>query len=466
MVWKRRRDVVAGEFEGLDLGDPRRSRRALEIAKRLAAEPEASLPAAMADRGQLEGLYRHLGSEAVSFAGLLEPHFQKTARRVAEAGTAYAVHDTTACTFGGESRRQGLGMVNLKNQGFLAHVTLAVSADGARLPLGVLAAELLVRTEPKNTNRRHAAVRKRDPHKESDRWGHAVESASARTPEPGTLIHVADREGDIYELMVALRGAGRRFIIRSAQDRAVDVGEVRTYLRQAAQESPTQFTVEVPLSRRAKAPWPRSAHPQREGRMAKLSVATTSLDLRKPHASARDLPKSVSVNLVHVFELFPPRGEPPVEWILLTSEPVAQRAEVEAVIEGYRTRWTVEEYFKAVKTGCAFEARQLESFKTLSNLLAYTLVLAYALLLTRALARHPRDMPATELLSPTEIKVLRLVTRKPLSKEPDVREAMLAVAGLGGHLPSNGDPGWRILSRGWQRLRDYEAGFRLARPDL
>ena len=463
---KRRRQVVAGEFEGVDLGDPRRSRRAVEIAERLAAEPEASLPAAMADRARLEGLYRHLGSEAVSFAGLLEPHLQKTARRVAEAGIAYAVHDTTACTFGGESKRSGLGMVNLKNQGFLAHVTLAVSADGTRLPLGVLAAELLVRTERKNTNRRHANVRKKDVHKESDRWGRAVEAAGARTPEPGTLIHVADREGDIYELMVALRGAGRRFIIRSAQDRAVDVGDVRTYLRQAAQETPSQFTVEVPLSRRAKTPWPRSAHPQREGRMAKLSVATLSLDLRRPQATLKTLPESVSVNLVHVFELRPPSGEPPVEWILLTSEPVARRAEIEAVIEGSRTRWTVEEYFKAVKSGCAFEARQLESFKTLSNLLAYTLVLAYALLLTRALARHPRTMPATELLSPTEIKVLRLVTRKPLSEAPDVREALLAVAGLGGHLPSNGEPGWRILSRGWQRLRDYEAGFRLARPDL
>ncbi len=34
----RRRQVVAKELEGLDLGDPRRARRALEIAERFAAE--------------------------------------------------------------------------------------------------------------------------------------------------------------------------------------------------------------------------------------------------------------------------------------------------------------------------------------------------------------------------------------------------------------------------------------------
>jgi hypothetical protein len=463
---RRRRQVVAGEFEGVELGDPRRSRRAVEIAERLAAEPEASLPAAMADRAMLEGLYRHLGNDAVTFERLLEPHLDKTAKRIAGAGTAYAVHDTTICTFPGESRRQGLGRINLKDQGFLAHVTLAVSADGSRLPLGVVAAEVLVRREFKNTRRRNAAIRKRDAEKESDRWARGVEAAAVLVPNPATLIHVADREGDIYELLVAFRATGRRFIVRSAQDRAVDLGDARGYLRTVARETPTRFTVEVPLSRRSKVKWPRYPHPPREGRLAILSVATTTLELRRPHASARDLPASVPVNVVHVFELHPPPGEPPVEWLLLTSEAVASRADIEAVLEGYRTRWTIEEYFKAVKTGCAFEARQLESFKTLSNLLAYTLVLAYALLLTRALTRTEKKLPATELLSDNELKVLKLLSKKKLGEHPDVRVAMLAVAGLGGHLPSNGDPGWRILSRGWQRLRDYEAGFRLAQGNL
>jgi hypothetical protein len=460
---RQRQVVVTNEFAGVDLGDPRRERRALEIARCLAAEPEASLPAAMFDRARLEGLYRHLGNDAVSFARLIEPHIRKTAGRIDERGDVYAVHDTTACSFGGVSRREGLGTVNLKDQGFLAHVTLAVAADGSRLPLGVLAAELLVRRERKHTRRRSTFERARERDKESARWARGVRAASARVADPARLVHVADREGDMYELLAELRTEGARFIIRSAQDRAVDVGDVRTYLRDAAQEAPTRYTIQVPLSRRAKVKWPRYPHPPRDARVATLSIATASVELRRPKSAANTLPRSVPMHVVHVFELGAPPGEPPVEWVLLTSEPITTREQVQTILEGYRTRWTIEEYFKAVKTGCAFEARQLESFRTLSNLLAFTLVVAYALLLMRALARTERKLPASAVLSDTELEVLRLASKKPLSDDPDVREAMLAIAALGGHLPSNGNPGWRVLSRGWQRLRDYEAGFRMAR---
>jgi hypothetical protein len=458
-----RRQVVARELEGLDLGDPRRARRALEIAERFAAEPEASLPAAMLDRAMLEGLYRHLSSDAVTFAALLEPHIVKTAARAGGVGDILAVHDTTVCKFGGEARRSGLGAVNLSDQGFLAHVTLAVVADGSRLPLGVVSAELLVRGERKNTRRRSAAVRMREEGKESARWARGIRAAASRVADPSKLIHVADREGDIYELLAELRASGTRFIIRSAQNRVVDVGDLRSHLRDVSREAPTRYTVDVPLSRRSKVKWLRYPHAPRDARKAVLSVATASVELRRPQWNAKSQPEAVPVHLVHVFELGPPPGEAPVEWLLLTSEPIHTREEVERVIENYRARWTIEEYFKAVKTGCAYEARQLESFRTLSNLLAYTLVVAYALLLMRSLTRLERKIPATELLSATEMQVLRLATKRPLSKHPDVREAMLAIAALGGHLPSNGQPGWRILSRGWQRLRDYEAGFRMAR---
>jgi hypothetical protein len=76
------------------------------------------------------------------------------------------------------------------------------------------------------------------------------------------------------------------------------------------------------------------------------------------------LPAELQVNVVHVLEVGAPVGERPIEWLLLTNEPIASREQVAAVIEGYRTRWTIEEYFKALKTGCAFEQRKLESFRT------------------------------------------------------------------------------------------------------
>lgn len=462
---RRRRAVVREEFEGVELGDPRRSRRAQSIAERLAAQPSVSLPAAMADRAMLEALYRHLSNTGVSFESLLEPHILKCIGRMEDVGDVFVVHDTTDCKFGGEARRSGLGTVNEKDQGFLAHVSMAVAADGTRLPLGILAVERVVRRAKKGTRRVASKKTRRDPTRESLRWNRGVQAAAARVTEPGRLVHVADREADIYGLLAEMVAGDHRFIVRAAQDRRVVLDDdtvVRLF--DAAQESKTTFTVEVPLSRGGKHHWP-SKHPLRAGRLATLSFAALSVRIRRPSKVKAGLPRTVAVNAVHVYELGPPAGQPPVEWLLLTTEPIATADDVRHVVDGYRTRWTIEEYFKAVKTGCAYESRQLESFHALSNLFAYTLVIAYALLLMRTLTRVGRDWPATTVLSDTEIEVLHRIDRAKLAREATLRQALLAIAALGGHIANNGDPGWLVLSRGWQRLRDYEAGYRLARGE-
>ena len=462
---RRRQTIVREEFEGVELGDARRSRRAQSIAERLAAQPSESLPAAMADRAMLEALYRHLSNAGVTFEDLLEPHIAKCVGRVNEAAEAYAVHDTTDCSFGGEARRPGLGTINAKDQGFVAHVTLAVASDGSRLPLGVLGVERIVRHELKGSRRKGSRVTRRDPARESLKWSRGLQTAARRVTSPERLIHVADREADIYRLLGEFVAGGHRFIIRAAQDRKVLLEDNSLVgLFDVAQETSPSFTMEVPLSRRGKHHWP-SKHPLRAGRQATLSFAALRVRIRRPTKVATGLPRAVEVNAVHVFELGPPPGQPPVEWLLLTSEPIATHADVQKIVEGYRTRWTIEEFFKAVKTGCAYESRQLESFHALSNLFAYTLVTAYALLLMRTLARVHRDWPATAVLSDTELEVLERLDRPKLAPGASLREALLAIAALGGHIKNNGDPGWLVLSRGWQRLRDYEAGYRLARGE-
>src|SRR5512140_1778313 len=122
-----RRRVVCGELDGVQLGDERRSKRAMAIAERLAVSPESSLPAAMGDRAAVEALYRHLGCDEATLEAVLAPHIAKTVQRVAALDTVYAVADTTNFVFSGEVEREGLGPINGNDQGFLAHLTLAVT---------------------------------------------------------------------------------------------------------------------------------------------------------------------------------------------------------------------------------------------------------------------------------------------------------------------------------------------------
>lgn len=450
-------------MEGLQLGDERRVKRARTIADRLADSPEASLPVAMGDGAAVEALYRHLGGAGVTLSAILRPHIGKTVERVQHFETVYAVADTTEFMFSGQSERAGLGTIHGEDQGFLAHVTLAVAPD--RTPLGLLGIETWNRPELKGD--RDLWSRRNDNGRESQRWARGMRSARERLGESATkLVHLADREGDIYELIAELVHDKQRFIIRAAQDRALHPmsGEDERRLFDAAQSTPAAFVLDVPLSGRGRSSFPsqRRRHPARRERTAHLSFAARSVTLKRPGQRSARLPPSVVVNVVHVFELGCPPGEPRVEWVLLTSEPITTNQDVERVVRGYQARWVVEEYFKAVKTGCAFESRQLESVQTLEALLGYTLLVAYALLLMRSLSRQERDEPATALLSSTQIKILQLKAKK-LPREPTVRQALLAVAGMGGHLKNNGDPGWRTLSKGWSKLLALEEGYELAR---
>ncbi len=226
-----------------------------------------------------------------------------------------------------------------------------------------------------------------------------------------------------------------------------------------------RFRLECPLSPRKgkKLPSQQRTFPARKGRTAQLTFAARSVVLKRPKRCKRSFPETLKVNIVHVYEVAMPPGQAPVEWLLLTSEPISSQAEIQAVVDGYRTRWTIEEYFKAVKSGCAYEQRQLESAHALVNLFAYTLVVAYALLLMRALSRTGTDIPASELLTQEQILVLHLNNKKKVSRHPTLREALLAIAALGGHLKNNGDPGWQTLSLGWQELLNLVRGFALAR---
>jgi hypothetical protein len=73
--------------------------------------------------------------------------------------------------------------------------------------------------------------------KESLRWWTAIEESEKRVGRPGLLVHVADRESDIYDVFKRAHDAGYRILLRAAQDRRVEV-EHSTPWAQVASFSP------------------------------------------------------------------------------------------------------------------------------------------------------------------------------------------------------------------------------------
>lgn len=239
------------------------------------------------------------------------------------------------------------------------------------------------------------------------------------------------------------------------------MGEDEVRLREAACSAKVVLRRDVPLSPRPKLPGPiGQRHPARRHRVARLSFAARRVELKRTPEGRTAKAATLCLNVIHVFERKPPSGEPPVEWFLLTNLPVDTDEAIAFAVDCYRARWTIEEYFKALKTGCQFEKRQLESAHSLLNALAILAPVAWRLLLLRHLARAKQHSPANAALTDKQLEVLRAVAKKPLPKRLTAREAMLAVAALGGHLKSNGDPGWLVLGRGMHDLLLLELGWR------
>ena len=54
--------------------------------------------------------------------------------------------------------------------------------------------------------------------------------------------------------------------------------------------------------------------------------------------------------MVYAKEKDPPDDMEPVDWLLLTSEPIDTDEQILEVVDIYRARWLIEEYFSALKT--------------------------------------------------------------------------------------------------------------------
>jgi hypothetical protein len=182
------------------------------------------------------------------------------------------------------------------------------------------------------------------------------------------------------------------------------------------------------------------------------------VELKRPRYLPK-LPESITVQVVRVHAVDAPAGEQAVDWVLATTEPTNSRTQLLRVLEHYRGRWLIEEYFKALKTGCAFERRPLESYDALLRALALFMPIAWQMLLLRNVARTNPDAPASDVLGPTQLAVLRACSSTKLPPKPTSRDALLAVAALGGHIRNNGEPGWIVLGRGMEKLRMLQSGW-------
>jgi hypothetical protein len=250
-----------------------------------------------------------------------------------------------------------------------------------------------------------------------------------------------------------LQTLGADFVVRLRHDRRIEEGQLCAELAHA----PIKMRRSISVSARKQKSAPTTAHLERAKRDVELSIRCGRVRIQPPKYMSEAC--EIELNVVQVLEENPPPGSEPVAWVIATSLPIQTRSQVERVIDIYRARWVIEEFHKALKTGCMFEKRQLESFESITTLLALSYPIACELLRLRSRARQS-GVSATEVLRPTLLECLRAhPDARPLSPNPTAEEALGVIAGLGGHIKWNGFAGWQTLAAGYVQLLAFEKGW-------
>ena len=141
-----------------------------------------------------------------------------------------------------------------------------------------------------------------------------------------------------------------RFVVRLHHDRRVVTDQGPGTLQEVPSRTPVLCEREVPVTRRQTGNRPQQArkkHPPRDGRVATLQFAARRLTLQRPQGRQyAHLPAALDVQVVYAWEVAVPPGEEPVEWRLITTDPVDTVDQVLRIVDWYRTRWLIESFSK------------------------------------------------------------------------------------------------------------------------
>jgi hypothetical protein len=264
-----------------------------------------------------------------------------------------------------------------------------------------------------------------------------------------------DREGDSFRLFQHMQALGADFVVRLRNERALADGHL---LSEVLSDASERLKRVVSLSPKAAKSIPRVMYKGRAAREAELTVRSAKVAIKVPHWLGKKT-EPIELNVVQVLEEHPPAGCVPIAWVLATTLPITTKAHVERVIDIYRTRWMIEEFHKALKTGCMFEKRQLESFNSITTLLAFCYPIACELLRVRSRARRA-ETPAKDVFRDSQLDCLRAHPKaRKFSTHPSAQEVLGVIAALGGHQKHNGPPGWETLAAGYMKLLEFERGW-------
>jgi len=406
-----------------------------------------------------EAAFRFLANENFSDGDLAAGLTAATLRKCS--GLTYCPIDGASITLADRAHSRDVGGVGTWNNGARGlHAVTALAADRAGTPVGSLGAEWWARLKRSVVD---PACRRPELAGQSE-LRHCLTAVrrievirEAVAPET-QLWFQFDRGFDAWPVFKLADELGLLLTIRSSKNRRVVTNDGPSYLNQAVLKTPIIGTYRIDVPER----------PERPARTAILQVRIARLRIVLQVGSART--ETVPVSVVHASEVKPASGER-LQWTLITTAAVDDLGGARTVIDGYRTRWLIEDLHRAWKRGWTnIEKTQLRRQNSLCKWATLHLALASRALRLGRLARSEPTMSAATELSRLELDAILLLrngaTPFTVGATPTIKDAVLMLAEIGGYDKySRNPPGPTVIGRGLERIAPLATGLGVLRNE-
>jgi hypothetical protein len=404
------------------------------------------------------GFARFLRNRAVTIAALSAAAASRTAARVA-GRDILAIQDTSEIILGGAKvRGKGFGPVGKGGNlgGVLLHPVLAVDARSGEL-LGLVDVSVWNRDKGKVGGRADRSI----GDKESQRWQNGARRAGEVLGQAARITNVSDRESDIYGDF-AHKPDNVDLIVRAEHNRRIEGGKLLFDHADGLPEA-EQLLVDIP------------AAPGRAARKATLALRFGAVTILRPEsgmpaADIKALPKSIDLHLVDIRELAAPDGVEPIHWRLLTTHEVEHVGRARLMLDIYRRRWIIEEFFRTLKSaGFQIEAAEIGDPDAMMKLVALAAIAAVTVTQLARARDNPSGQSLEDAFDAGDQPLIEAVCADYQGPNPTKRQtnphpkgtmafATWVIARLGGWTGYYGKPGPRVLNRGLREFRAIKYG--------
>lgn len=449
---------LQAEFETVDFGDERISKRFKILLSGFMKNAQDNISSAFGKWSDIKACYRFLSNSKVTPAKILQPHKEKTLDRIASQEQVLLLHDTTYIDYKNRTKTKDLDYISstpiTKNpvKGLILHNSLAVSNEG--IPLGIWGQDFIERKALRGRDiTKNISIKKPIEAKESFRWLKAIQEFN-KANITKNVVHIADREADIYELYREAIALDEQFLIRARLDRAINkktrrqVPEIKLFSFFEALPPQGRHTIKI------------QTQTDKKYRNVTLNLSYAPFHLSPPpnktaNKDGPDLPH-LPIWGIMVREDNPPEGVDSISWLLLTNIPIESLKDALEKITWYSYRWNIELFHKILKSGCSIEKAQLRDANNLKKYIAMKSIIAWRLFwITRSFNRDKNET-CEAILSSQEWQILykRFHQGEAPEKPPKIEDIYYWIARLGGYInrKSDGPPGIICMWKGWTRF--------------